>query len=43
MIERAQETKVASYKKPSTWSKVREEMEALRRDYGSEAAGALEA
>ena len=45
MIERVQEAKVAGYKKPSAWawSKVREEMEALRRDYGSGAAGALEA
>ena len=45
MIERAQEAKVAGYKKPSAWawSKVREELEALRRDYGSGAAGALEA
>ena len=45
MIERAQEAKVAGYKKPSAWawSKVKEEMEALRRDYGSGAAGSLEA
>lgn len=45
MIERAQEAKVAGYKKPSAWawSKVKEEMEALRRDYGSGAAGALTA
>ena len=45
MIERVQEAKVAGYKKPSAWawSKVREELEALRRDYGSGAAGALEA
>lgn len=43
MIERAQEAKVESYKKPSAWSRVREELEALRRDYGSGAAGALEA
>ena len=45
MIERAQEARVAGYKKPSAWawSNVREELEALRRDYGSGAAGALEA
>ena len=45
MIERVQEAKVAGYKKPSAWawSKVKEEMEALRRDYGSGAAGMLEA
>lgn len=45
MIERAQEASVAGYKKPSAWawSKVKEEMEALRRDYGSGAAGSLEA
>ncbi len=45
MIERVQEAKVAGYKKPSAWawSKVKEEMAALRRDYGSGAAGALEA
>jgi len=45
MIVRAQEAKKTGYKKPSAWawSKVREEMEALRRDYGSGAAGALEA
>ena len=45
MIERVQEAKVAGYKKPSAWawSKVREELEVLRRDYGSGAAGVLEA
>ena len=45
MIERVQEAKVTGYKKPSAWawSKVREEMEALRRDYGSGAAGDLAA
>ena len=45
MIVRAHEARVAGYKKPSAWawSKVREELEALRRDYGSGAAGALEA
>ena len=45
MIERVQEAKVEGYKKPSAWawSKVKEELEALRRDYGSGAAGALEA
>ncbi len=43
IIERAQEARVAGYKKPSAWawSKVREELEALRRDYGSGAAGCL--
>ena len=45
MIERSQEAKIEGYNKPSAWawSKVREEMEALRRDYGSGAAGSLEA
>ena len=45
MIERVQEARVAGYEKPSAWawSKVGEELEALRRDYGSGAAGALEA
>ena len=45
MIERAHEARIAGYKKPSAWawSNVREELEALRRDYGSGAAGALEA
>ena len=45
MIALASDAKREGFKKPSAWawSRVREEMEALRRDYGSGMAGALEA
>ena len=45
MIALASDAKHEGFKKPTAWawSRVREEMEALRRDYGSGMAGALEA
>ena len=45
MIALAEDARLEGFEKPSAWawSKVREEMEELRRDYGSGAAGALEA
>lgn len=44
MIALAEDARLEGFEKPSAWawSKVREEMETLRRDYGSGAAGALE-
>ena len=45
MIALAADAKREGFKKPTAWawSRVKEEMEALRRDYGSGMAGALEA
>ena len=45
MIALAEDAKLDGFEKPSAWawSKVKEEVEALRRDYGSGAAGVLEA